>query len=205
MNDSSRNRSGTDTVGPVKEKKESERARPQIPRSTAFLVTQVGAHAAARFGERLKEVDFAPPQAGILRNIAVNPGSSQQALAERLGMAPSRMVTLLDELQARGLVERRHHPDDRRLYALHLTDAGAQAMAAVGRVARAHDDDLLRALDAQERQLLGDLLARVAEDHGLSPGVHPGFARMGEAPATQPAASPAAASASSVRPRARRR
>jgi len=162
--------------------KESERtARPQIPRSTTFLVTQVGAHAASRFSERLKELDLAPPHAGILRNIAVHPGTSQQALAARLGMAPSRLVALLDELQGRGLVERKHHPDDRRLYALHLTAAGAETMAGIGRVARGHDEEVLRALSAKERELLGDLLARVAEDCGLVPGVHPGFARMTEA------------------------
>ncbi len=162
--------------------KESERtARPQVPRSTTFLVTQVGAHAASRFAERLKELDMAPPHAGILRNIAVHPGTSQQALAARLGMAPSRLVALLDELQGRGLVERKQHPDDRRLHALHLTAAGAETMAAIGRVARAQDEEVLRALDAKERQVLGDLLARVADDRGLSPGVHPGFSRMTEA------------------------
>jgi DNA-binding MarR family transcriptional regulator len=186
MNDSSRNRPAANKLAAVKESERS--ARPQIPSSAAFLVTQVGAHAASRFAERLKELDLVPPQAGVLRNIAVHPGTSQQALAGRLGMAPSRLVALLDELQGRGLVERRPHADDRRLYALHLSEAGTETLAAIGRVARAHDEEVLRALDAGEREVLAGLLARVAEDRGLVPGVHPAFARMQErAPPQAPA------------------
>ena len=46
--------------------------------------------------------------------IAVGSGISQQELASRLGMVPSRLVALLDELEARGFLERRNNADDRR-------------------------------------------------------------------------------------------
>jgi len=152
-----------------------------VPRTTAFLLAQVGAHAAMKFAERLREVDLAPPHAGMLRAIAAHPGSSQQNLAAVLGMVPSRLVPLLDELEGRGLVERRDHAEDRRLYALFLTDKGAKAMAEIGRIARAHDDAVCASLTARERRDLGALLARIAEAAGLADGVHPGFARMGDA------------------------
>lgn len=143
------------------------------------MLAQVGAHAAMRFAERLREIDLAPPHAGILRTVATVPGISQQQLAGLLGMVPSRLVVLLDELEEKRLIERRDHPDDRRLYALHLTDAGTKAMTDIGRVARAHEEALCASLDEGERTQLAELLGRVAEHQGLTAGVHPGFSRIG--------------------------
>jgi DNA-binding MarR family transcriptional regulator len=152
------------------------------PRSAAFLLAQVGARAAALFAARLQELELVPAHAGTLRAIAGNSGISQQALASLLGMVPSRLVPLLDELEARGLLERRDHPQDRRVYALHLTEKGSRTMAEIGRVARAHDDAVCASLSEKERDLLRSLLSRMADDHGLTPGVHPGFAQVGRDP-----------------------
>jgi DNA-binding MarR family transcriptional regulator len=157
-------------------------ARPGHPRSTAFLLAQVGARAAALFAARLRELDLLPAHAGALRAIAGNAGISQQALAALLGTVPSRLVTLIDELEAKGLVERRDHPEDRRVYAIHLTARGAGAMTDIGRVARAHDDDVLSPLDAEERELLHAMLSRIADEQKLTPGVHPGFALLPDPP-----------------------
>jgi DNA-binding MarR family transcriptional regulator len=147
-------------------------------RSAAFLLAQVGAHAAERFGERLAELELSRPHAGILRVIAVSSGLSQHALAATLSILPSRLVILVDELEARGLVERRDDAKDRRVYALHLTEKGVQTMAAIGRIARAHDEAICAALDETERARLVDFLARIAEEQGLTSGVHPGFRHL---------------------------
>ena len=48
-------------------------------------------------------------------------------------MPPSRMVALVDELEQRGLVERRPHPSDRRVRALYLTAEGREMLAAGAR------------------------------------------------------------------------
>jgi DNA-binding MarR family transcriptional regulator len=146
--------------------------------SPAFLLAQVGAHAAAKFAERLSAINLSPPHAGILRVVHTSGGISQQSLAEHLRILPSRLVVLIDELEERGMVERRTDPADRRSYALHLTDEGRDTMKAIGRVARDHQDTLLASLSAQERDLLASLLLRVANQQGLRPGVHPGFARL---------------------------
>jgi DNA-binding MarR family transcriptional regulator len=146
--------------------------------SIAFLLAQVGAHAAARFAERLAPLGLAPQHAGILRLVGASAGLSQRALAERLGILPSRLVALVDELEARGLVERRDDPADRRNYALHLSEAGHTLLGDVGRVARAHGESLCGALSEEERQQLASLLERIAEEQGLAPGVHPGFKRV---------------------------
>jgi DNA-binding MarR family transcriptional regulator len=156
--------------------------------SPAFLLAQVGAHAAAKFGDRLGPLGLTPAHVGSLRVIAGSSGSSQQEVAERLGMFPSRFVALVDELEDRGLVQRLEHPRDRRIYVLQLTAEGKQILRSIGRVAREHQDALLAALSTEERGLLTSLLSRIADQQGLRPGVHPGFARL--RPATSRAAMP---------------
>jgi DNA-binding MarR family transcriptional regulator len=146
--------------------------------SPAFLLAQVGAHAAAKFAERLSAINLSPPHAGILRIVHTSGGISQQSLAEHLRILPSRLVILIDELEERGMLERRADPADRRSYALHLTDKGRDAMKSIGRLARDHQDALLASLSAHERDLLASLLLRVADQQGLHPGVHPGYAKL---------------------------
>jgi DNA-binding MarR family transcriptional regulator len=90
-------------------------------------------------------------------------------------MPPSRLVGLVDALADRGLVERRRNPHDRRLHALHLTDEGTRMLERIGELGHAHDDAICRSLDPAERRQLRALLATIAEDQGLRPGVHPGF------------------------------
>ena len=149
-----------------------------------FLLSQVGAHASARFAERLSPLELKPAHVGILGVIQHSDGLSQQALGERLGIFPSRLVGVLDELERRGLVERRDSPSDRRTYALHLTEAGRDSVERIGRLARQHQEALCAALDDSERRQLAEFLARIAAEQGLTPGVHPGFRRLGGAEAT---------------------
>src|SRR5262249_8228285 len=124
------------------------------PRSAAFLLAQVGAYAAAKFAERLAVLDLAPAHAGTLRVLHARPGISQQVLSSMLGAPPSRLVVLVDELEERGLVERRDSPEDRRVYALHLTHKGTEVLEAIGKIAREHDDAICSALTADEREAL---------------------------------------------------
>jgi DNA-binding MarR family transcriptional regulator len=146
---------------------------------TAFLLAQVGAHAAARFAELLAPLHLSPPHAGILRTLSKSAGLSQQELASMLNMHPSRLVGLVDELETSGFVKRRENADDRRTYALHLTDEGQAILGEIGRIAKAHQESLLASLGKEEREQLAGLLQRIADDQGLTPGIHPGFSRIG--------------------------
>jgi DNA-binding MarR family transcriptional regulator len=156
----------------------------------AFLLAQLGAHAASRFAERIAELSLTPAQAGLLRLVAWSPGQSQQAIAKQLGTPPSRLVLLVDGLEARGLVERRRNPGDRRHYALYLTGDGVRFMAELGRIGRAHEADLMTGLSPQEQDVLHGLLTRLAETQELTTGVHPGY-RAGRNGARRAGPSPA--------------
>ena len=155
---------------------ETRRKRTDI----AFLVAQLGAYAAERFGERAAALDFTRPQAGLLRLISREPGQSQQAVARRLGTPPSRLVALVDGLEQRGLIERRRNPGDRRNYALHLTAAGEQAMTALSQASLEHEQAISAPLTEAERAQLSKLLGKLAAAHGLVPGVHPGYRNLSE-------------------------
>jgi DNA-binding MarR family transcriptional regulator len=150
----------------------------------AFLLAQIGSYAATRFAERLAALQLSPPDAGILRLLRLAAGISQQELSARLRIHPSRLVAILDNLEKRKLVERKPNPQDRRLYSLHLTKDGSEILERIGKLAREHQDALLSSLSDDERGKLTELLHRIANAQGLTPGVHPGYQRLGK---TKPA------------------
>ena len=145
----------------------------------AFLLAQLGAHAAAQFAERLRVLELTPADAGILRLLRADGGPSQQKLATRLQIHPSRLVAILDNLEKRGLVERRAHAQDRRLYSIQLTKNGDEILEKIGKVAREHQDALLSGLGKEERDALAALLLKIADQQGLIRGVHPGYQQLG--------------------------
>ncbi|MFI6921203.1 MarR family winged helix-turn-helix transcriptional regulator [Nonomuraea spiralis] len=147
------------------------------PIGVAFLLAQLGAHAAGRFAARVAELGLSPADVGLLRMIAFQPGRSQQSLAADLGVVPSRVTAMLDPLDRAGLVERRRSAGDRRNHELHLTAEGTRVMEDVKRTAMAHEADLTSCLSPDQRGQLLTLLELVADDQGLTPGVHPGYRR----------------------------
>src|SRR5215469_3164202 len=140
----------------------------------AFLLVQLGFHLARVFGERLEPLGLEQRQAGMLVRLAKNDGGSQQAIAELLGVNPTRMVFLTDELEKLGLVERRRNPADRRSHALYLTEAGTAMLARVREVTRAHEAAITASLSDAERDQLTVLLRRVAADQGIAEHSLPG-------------------------------
>ena len=145
----------------------------ELSRRAGFLLAQLGTHAHRRFAERLARLDLHPRHFGMLSHLAASEGQSQQALGSALGIHRSAVVALVDDLEHRGLAERRRDPRDRRAYTLYLTPAGRELLAGLRRIAQEHEAELLTALDASERAQLISLLQRVAESQGLEAGVHP--------------------------------
>ena len=137
-------------------------------------------HSAARFAERLEPLEIKPAHVRILKVIEQTDGLSQQVLGEKLGMFPSRLVAVLDELERRGLVERRDSPADRRSYALYLTQAGREILEQITKIKLEHQDALCAALNDAERAQLAELLARIATEQRLAPGIHPAYRRLGD-------------------------
>lgn len=154
----------------------------QAPSSLAFLLSQVGIHAARQFAERIAEVGLQPPLFRVLNLVDAAEGRSQQAIGEAIEVPPSRMVALVDELEQRGLVERRPNPDDRRVRALYLTAEGRKTLARGREIARAHEEALTQGMAAVDRKRLTQLLQKIVDEQTIGRGVHPGLSGS----ATQP-------------------
>jgi DNA-binding MarR family transcriptional regulator len=146
---------------------------PGLSRRAGFLLVQLGTHAHRRFAERLADRGLHPRHFGMLSHLAAAEGQSQQAMSVALGIHRSAVVALVDDLEHRGLAERRRDPGDRRAYTLFLTSTGRELLEELRRAADEEDAELLAALDASERSQLISLLQRVADAQGLAAGVHP--------------------------------
>ncbi|HET8566558.1 MAG TPA: MarR family winged helix-turn-helix transcriptional regulator [Solirubrobacterales bacterium] len=147
----------------------------RAPSTLAFLLSQVGIHASKRFAERIAAVDLNPPLFRVLNLVAAAEGRSQQAIAAAIQIPPSRMVALVDELEQRGLVERRPDLKDRRVRALFLTAAGKRCLARGREIARKHEEELTAGMAPADRKRLVDLLQKMVDQQAIGKGVHPGI------------------------------
>src|SRR5436190_10250251 len=139
-------------------------------RSAAFLRSTLGFTVSRRFHEMLGPLGLGPGEFALLRAVAASGGEPQNALAERLHISPSWMVAIVDELERRGLLERRPHARDRRVRNLHLTAAGKKLLRQAERRAQQFDRQVTDPLTEAELQQLLELLQRVAAGLDLQPG-----------------------------------
>ena len=99
--------------------------------------------------------------AGSALHLDANPGMKQTQLADAIQLDRSSVVSVLDKLEARGLVERVRAPDNRRANALHLTTEGRHILDSLIPQVRAHEERVLGNLDPAERAQLQKLLGRL--------------------------------------------
>ena len=147
----------------------------QAPRSVGFLISQLGFFSSKGFMEALEPVGIGPKEFLLMRFVDSAQGQSQQALAERLGVPPSRMVALVDHLEDSGLLERRPDPEDRRVRGLYLTRKGRGALERAAKIAIDHETRLCAGIDREEREQLIDLLQKLQASQTHLKGVHPGL------------------------------
>jgi DNA-binding MarR family transcriptional regulator len=134
---------------------------PALVRNTGYLISRLGFYASRQFAERLATVGLTPRMWGAMNTLDHEGDVSQQQLGRAIGVDPSSMVSTMDELEAKGWVQRRRHPTDRRAYALHITDAGRETLTRARRLAGGAQNELLAPLDDAERAQLHDLLLRL--------------------------------------------
>jgi DNA-binding MarR family transcriptional regulator len=147
----------------------------KAPSSLGFLLSQVGIYASQRFGEAIGEIGIHPPLFRVLNVVDVAEGQSQQAIGAAIQAPPSRMVAIVDELEERGLIERRPHPGDRRVRALYLTAKGRKVLDKGREIAANHEQRLTQGMSKRDSEQLIGLLRKLADSQGLQSGVHPGL------------------------------
>ena len=134
---------------------------------------QVGSFAQSSFGKQVDPFGLRLAHVGVLKAIFKTDGLTQRGLGDALGMFPSNLVKLIDELEEKDLVRRRKSTADRRLYTLELTKKGQRVTLELIALTRAHEDHICASLTATERRELTRLLQKIAAEQGLKPGVHP--------------------------------
>ncbi|MFI5716718.1 MarR family winged helix-turn-helix transcriptional regulator [Nocardia sp. NPDC051750] len=131
---------------------------------TALLAERATEQALAGTGSR--RYHFA-----VLTTLRDGGASSQAELGRRTGIDRSDIVAVLNDLVARGFVQRSADPDDRRRNIVTLADLGGEHLDELDRRLDGAQQDLLAALSAAERRTLVALLGRILDDHaGRSAG-----------------------------------
>jgi DNA-binding MarR family transcriptional regulator len=106
----------------------------------------------------------------VLSALRAGPRQTQLALANALGLDKTTMTSLLDRMEARGLITRRLDRSDRRARIPELTEAGRETQAEVTRARDRVEAGLLSTFTGEEqrrlRELLGRLAAAAPTDHG---------------------------------------
>ncbi|WP_196772210.1 MarR family winged helix-turn-helix transcriptional regulator [Mycobacterium colombiense] len=141
-----------------------------------FLLAQLGAHVSSDFQRRLAPMGADPRTYAVLLALASADGQSQRQLSERLGIHRNAMVVVIDQLEQRGLANRRPRPEDRRAVAVTLTAKARRLLPALHEQGRELENEIAAPLSSKERAELRRLLQRVAARAGLIPGVHPELA-----------------------------
>jgi MarR family transcriptional regulator, lower aerobic nicotinate degradation pathway regulator len=129
------------------------------------LLKRLGYAAKERSMKAYEQTGLHPYHYAILLVLSERALETQGAIADALGYDPGQLVGLLDDLEERGLVERRRDPRDRRRHVVHLTSAGKQTLRQLRAISRQTEDEFLEPLTDEERGNLHALLLRLAEVH----------------------------------------
>lgn len=135
----------------------------ELNKSLGFSLRRAQLSTYRDYGRFMDILDVRPSQFAVLVLIRENPGFSQTAISLTLGIQRANFVSMLDELEGRGLVERRSSQKDRRSFALHLTKKGETLMRQVQAAHSELEKALTDRLGAQDTKMLHSLLNRFAD------------------------------------------
>jgi DNA-binding MarR family transcriptional regulator len=116
---------------------------------------------ATDFLRSLSDTGMRPVLVSILSIIDENPGISQGAVGQTLGIARTNIAPLMSELQTLKLLRRTRHKSDRRVFEIHLTDEGERVLGECKALIRAHENRMLKNLTDSERRGLVALLNKI--------------------------------------------
>ena len=119
-----------------------------------------------RTAEALASIGLTPALFALLNVMGERDGAIQQELGSAMGIDPSTMVSLLDELEGAGLAKRRPRPTDRRAREVVITPKGRRLLERGRRLAGQVEGEVLQGLTAAERR---QLLALLRQALGSAP------------------------------------
>jgi MarR family transcriptional regulator, lower aerobic nicotinate degradation pathway regulator len=133
------------------------------PAQSTVLIAQLARTITHRFEETLAPLGLRPRYLVTLTYLRDHGPAPQQTLTEALCIDASNLVALLNELEDADLAVRRRDATDRRRHIVELTPHGRKSLREVARTLEAIEDDVLGALDHDQRTALRDLLERALD------------------------------------------
>ena len=127
-----------------------------------ILLSRAAETSHALANQMLTQIGLTARQVGILTLITESGPMTQKALGTALRIDRTTMVALIDDLEAKGLAERRRHPRDRRAFLVTASPAGQRAKTAAIGILDRQQQRFLAPLGPQDRLLLADLLRRLS-------------------------------------------
>jgi DNA-binding MarR family transcriptional regulator len=149
--------------------KEAHKLFRRHPPTAGMLLVKIGRAAERWYTEALKPSGLTPKHLGVLFEVRAQP-TSQQALIDSIGVDPSKLVGLLNDLEADGLIVRRRDPEDRRRHIVEVSKEGRASLAAAERAVKEVEEKLLVGLNPDQRAELLALVALVADSSGIYEG-----------------------------------
>jgi DNA-binding MarR family transcriptional regulator len=149
------------------------RVAKELVASSGFLLARLGLAFKTKTLERIGRDGFDLHHYSVLAILAEGARQTQGTIAASLALDPSRLVTLLDSLEERGLIERRRDPNDRRRHVVSITPAGKRHLERLRALSKEVEDEFLAPLDTEERDTLHSLLLRLAGEHDPRCGFAP--------------------------------
>lgn len=114
--------------------------------------------------EALAEWDVTPSQARALRELSHHGVMRPSELSKHLRIAPRSTTEVVDDLEAKGLVERAPDPNDRRATLVALTEHGATVSSGIRASRGSEAERLFERLSATDRAHLARILAKLRDD-----------------------------------------
>ena len=126
--------------------------------SACFQLGVAGSQITQSFSRRIEHIGLSHKQVGLLAVVDAGVATSQREIATRLHVAPSLVVTLVDQLTSTGAVRRTRSRNDRRVQTIEITDEGRKLLKTATDVASRLDADLRTSLSPDDQQALDRLL-----------------------------------------------
>jgi DNA-binding MarR family transcriptional regulator len=139
-----------------------------LPTLAGYMLRRAQLAVFQDFWRAFGEFDIRPAQYAVLIVIERNPGLRQSQISTALNIKRANLVALLDSLESRGLAKRVPVANDRRSYALHLTENGEALMRKLAEVSAGHEARVQAAVGEDGRKELLRLLHGVIDAVGPS-------------------------------------
>jgi DNA-binding MarR family transcriptional regulator len=146
---------------------DSDTQPPPLEAHLGYWLRRVSNAVSASFSRSLQEKQTSVAEWVLLRHLHDRRQATPGELAEALMMTRGAISKIIDKLQAKGWIRSRIKPADNRIQLLSLTIEGRRVVPQLAEIADRNDDRFFAFLSTNDRQVLRDLLTKLANRHQI--------------------------------------